>query len=124
MDRLLTEVLAEETQVWEALVKGDTEAYQTALAEEFEGVYPDGVFGRETQLAVLEDGPTIDDYALASARVRPIGADHAMLIYHARYRRAGQVAWEAMRVTSLWRRRRGGWVNVFSQDTPEGAPVP
>jgi hypothetical protein len=34
-------------------------------------------------------------------------------------------ATEDMLVTSIWERRNGGWINIFSQDTPlTGAGVP
>ncbi|WP_205528772.1 hypothetical protein [Desertimonas flava] len=48
-----------------------------------------------------------------------------MLSYRAVYERAGSVGeQESMYVSSLWCRRDGIWVNVFSQDTPDtGAPV-
>lgn len=113
-----------ETAVWDALVSGDTRAYRAALSEDFEGVYPDGFFGREAQLAVLETGPTVAEYTLSEERVRTVGAEHGLLSYHARYRRTGREDWETMRVSSLWRREGAGWINLFSQDTPDGVGVP
>jgi hypothetical protein len=55
----------------------------------------------------------------------PLGPDHALLAYRATYLRVGRAAEEEMFVSSIWRRERTGWVNVFSQDTPAtGIPVP
>lgn len=124
MDDLLQDVLTMECMVWDALVSGDTRSYRAALSEDFMGAYPDGFFGREDQIATLTTGPTVAAYALSQERVRAMGDDHALLTYHARFQRAGQTAWEEMRVSSLWRREGAGWVNLFSQDTPEGRPVP
>jgi hypothetical protein len=58
-------------------------------------------------------------------QVKPLGADHALLAYHACYLRVGRAEEEEMYVSSIWRRRGAGWVNVFSQDTPAtGIAVP
>jgi hypothetical protein len=49
--------------------------------------------------------------------------DHVLLSYRAEYQRlVGGVAQpgESMYVSSLWSRRAGRWVNVFSQDTAAG----
>lgn len=124
MSELLDQLLAMETAVWAALVSGDTRSYRAALSEDFEGVYPDGFFGRETQLAVLTTGPTVAAFDLSEARARAVGEDHGLLSYHARFQRTGQTEWEAMRVSSLWRREGAGWINLFSQDTPAGPSVP
>jgi hypothetical protein len=49
----------------------------------------------------------------------------ALLAYRAEYVRPGESSRsESMYVSSLWCRRDGQWVNVFSQDTPDtGLPV-
>jgi hypothetical protein len=47
-----------------------------------------------------------------------LGPEHGLLVYRARYVRAGGIAEEEMYVSSIWRRRGDGWVNLFSQDTP------
>jgi hypothetical protein len=124
MSDLFDEVMAMERGVWAALAAGDARTLRAALAEDFEGLYPDGGAGREDLIAALATGPTVAAYELSQERARPMGDDHALLTYHARFRRAGQTGWEAMRVSSIWRRAGTGWENTFSQDTPEGPPVP
>jgi hypothetical protein len=50
-----------------------------------------------------------------------ISADDALLSYRADFRRpAGDASEpvESMYISSLWSRRAGRWVNVFSQDSP------
>ena len=123
-DSLLAELLAAETGVWQALNAGDAEADAAVLAPEFIGVYPDGIAGADIHAGQLDDGPTIADYALSQARAMAVGEGHGLLVYHVRYLRAGKREWEAMYVSSLWRREAAGWRNLFSQDTPVGAAVP
>ncbi len=124
-DTLLDEILACEIRVWDALVSGDAAADGTALADDFLGVYPDGFAGKDCHTGQLADGATVARFALSEARVMPLGPRHVLLAYHARYVRIGRDEPEGMYVSSIWRRDDGGWVNVFSQDTPAtGVPVP
>lgn len=117
-DRLLAEVLAQEHRVWAALVAGDAQADMTLLSDDFLGVYPDGFAGRAAHGAQLAAGPSVAWYQIDDPHVVPAGAGHALLAYRARYLRPGQDAPEEMYVASLWRRDAGGWINIFSQDTP------
>ena len=121
---LLADILALEERVWRALVEGDAAADAALLLPGFVGVYPDGIAGIGAHAGQLDDGPTVARYALSEARLLPVGEDHAMLIYRARYRRIGAEADEEMYVSSLWQRGESGWRNLFSQDTPVGAGVP
>lgn len=124
-DALMKALIACETAVWDALVAGDATADTAALSAGFLGVYPDGFAGRDEHAAQLSDGPTVARYHLSDARVMPLGADHALLAYHARYLRVGRDTSEEMFVSSIWQRCDDGWKNVFSQDTPAtGQPVP
>ncbi len=122
---LLSDLLALETSVWEALKAGDSTQDRVLLCPEFLGVYPSGFAGRDDHADQLGDGPSVVDYALTEARALPVGADHAMLSYLATYTRPGQPIPEAMYVSSLWQREGQGWRNLFSQDTPvSDQPVP
>lgn len=122
-DGLLAELLDLEAAVWQALVAGDTGADRRLLAPGFLGVYPTGFAGRDEHVGQVAAGPTVADYELGDARVLPLGPEHALLVYRARYRRptaAGPGEPEVMYVSSLWQRDGDGWLNVFSQDTPAG----
>ncbi|MBT8456178.1 MAG: nuclear transport factor 2 family protein [Alphaproteobacteria bacterium] len=115
---LLESLLAAETAVWEALVSGDAAADAGALDDGFLGVYPDGFSGKGTHVGQLAQGATVKTYAIDDPHVMSLGPDHALLAYRATYRRPGQTADEVMYVSSVWKRNRQGWINVFSQDTP------
>src|SRR5262249_38536441 len=110
-----------ETQVWEALRGGNADADWQLLAEDFLGVYPTGFADRSAHVGELRDGPTVADYELHDARIKVVSQDDVLLAYRAdcpalvggeRGER------ESMYVSSLWSRREGTWVNVFSQDCP------
>lgn len=113
-----------ETEVWQALVTGDAGADRARLAEDFLGVYPSGFSGKDGHSGQLDGGPTVAEYRISQARMQVYGPDMAMFCYRADYLRPGRAVWEAMYVSSLWRRDGGTWLNRFSQDTPVGGAVP
>ncbi|NDW47375.1 nuclear transport factor 2 family protein [Ruegeria sp. PrR005] len=116
---LLNEVLEQETRVWQALVSGDGAADAALLSPDFLGVYSDGFAGRDAHAGQLADGPTVASFELSDARVIDLSPECAMLSYAARFRRVGRDREERMFVSSIWRRQAaGGWINLFSQDTP------
>lgn len=114
---LLIDLLARETLVWEALVAGDAAADEALMDEGFLGVYPSGFATRACHVGQLADGPSVASFSITKPRVVSLGPDNALLAYLAEYTRPGGTP-EAMYVSSIWRRRGAGWVNVFSQDTP------
>ena len=116
----LQELLELETMVWDALQRGDADADRRLLADDFLGVYSSGFAGRNDHAGQLEGGPTVASFELYEPRMLELGDDHMLLSYRADYQRlVGGVAQpgETMYVSSLWSRRAGEWVNVFSQDT-------
>lgn len=121
----IEEILDLERRVWGALVRGDAAGDADLLCPGFLGVYPDGFAGREDHAGQLSGGPAVAEFTLSEARLLPVGRDHAMLCYLARFRRVSAATQEAMYVSSLWQRDgAGGWRNLFSQDTPVGPGVP
>lgn len=119
----LDTILELERAVWRALVEGTPDADERLLADDFLGVYPTGYADRAAHVGQLAGGPTVAEYELSDARIVPIGADAALLVYRAGYRRTGSGVHAAMYVSSLWCRREDRWVNTFSQDTPVGDAV-
>jgi len=60
----------------------------------------------------------VQSYTLEQAQAKRLGAQHALLSYRADFTRPGESAPHSMYVSSIWERRGGGWINLFSQDTP------
>lgn len=120
----VAEIVRLEVAVWQALVDGDRSADADLLSEDFLGVYPTGYATRADHLGQLANGPTVAMFELSEVRTIEIGEEAVLVVYRADYRRvqeSGSTTPEAetMHVSSLWRRRAGRWVNVFSQDTPQ-----
>jgi hypothetical protein len=110
-----------ETAVWDALCRGDAEADGRLLAEDFLGVYPTGFADRSDHVGQLANGPTVADFELDDARLVVVSDDDVLLCYRAdwhRFRDGSRGPAESMYISSLWSRRSGRWVNVFSQDSP------
>lgn len=110
-----------ETKVWEALRRGDAEADARLLSEDFLGVYPTGFANRADHAGELANGPTVADYELRDTRLMVLSDNDVLLAYRADWHRVTsgeRGAAESMYVSSLWSRRDGEWVNVFSQDCP------
>jgi hypothetical protein len=110
-----------ETQVWEALRRGDAEADTRLLSDDFLGVYPTGFADRSDHARQLADGPTVADYEIHDARIMVLSENDVLLAYRADWHAlvAGERGnRESMYVSSLWCQRAGTWVNVFSQDCP------
>lgn len=113
--------VALETQVWDALVRGDAVADEALLTRDFLGVYTTGFATRAEHTAQLRDGPTMAAYSIADARVITVSETASLLCYRADCRaiRGGVPCdEETMYVSSLWCDVGGRWLNVFSQDTP------
>lgn len=118
---LLEDVVRLETAVWQALADGDAAADRRLLSDDFIGVYPTGFADRKSHVEQLVDGPTIASFALRDARMLTVSESAVILSYRAEFERptaAGVSEVESMYVSSLWCRRDGAWLNVFSQDTP------
>jgi hypothetical protein len=118
---LLEDVVRLETAVWQALADGDAAADCRLLSDDFIGVYPTGCADRKSHVEQLVDGPTIASFALRDARMLTVSESAVILSYRAEFERptaAGVSEVESVYVSSLWCRRDGAWLNVFSQDTP------
>ena len=105
-----------ERRVWQALVDGDREADVASLSEDFLGVYPSGLAGRDDHADQVLNGPTVVSYSISDEQIRVVTDEHVLLTYRAVFERpeSGSSSWW---VSSLWSLRNGKWTNVFSQDT-------
>jgi len=116
---LLADLIAHEKRVWNALVSGDPAADSSLLSDDFLGVYPTGFAQKSEHVAQLASGPTVTSYDITACQAKPLGERHALLSYKARFRRVSRTTDETMYVSSIWERNGDGWINIFSQDTPE-----
>jgi hypothetical protein len=110
-----------ETRVWDALRRGDAEEDTRLLSEDFLGVYPSGFADRSEHAGQLANGPTVAEFELREARMMVLSDDDVVLSYRADWRRPGtdeRGSRESTYISSVWSRRAGEWVNVFSQDSP------
>ena len=115
---LLAELTEAESRVWQALLDGDPDADAAALSDDFLGVYPTGFSDKAGHVAQLTAGPTVTDYQITDGRIMRLGGDYVLFAYRADYRRPGDADMQVMYISSIWKRRGDGWINVFSQDTP------
>ncbi|MEP5728942.1 MAG: nuclear transport factor 2 family protein [Sulfitobacter sp.] len=116
---LLQDLITHERMVWDALVTGDAAADNQLLCDTFLGVYADGFAQKSDHSGQLDQGPTVQSYDLDRFHVKPLGADHALLSYRATFRRTARPKDEVMFVSSIWHRKKNGWINIFSQDTAQ-----
>ena len=107
-----------ERGVWQALADGDGAADERLLSDDFLGVYTVGFAGRDADVAQLADGPTVSTFSLSDARLMVLADDMVLLAYRAEFTRPGEDGSESVLISSIWQDRDGGWVNIFSQDTP------
>lgn len=109
-----------ERGVWDALCRGDADADTRLLSDDFLGVYPSGFATRTEHAGQLANGPTVASYDLHEARLLVVSPDDVMLCYRADWHRIGSTdsSAESMYISSLWSRRDGRWLNLFSQDSP------
>ena len=113
-----------ESEVWEALKRGDGEADGRLLSEDFLGVYTVGFADRAAHVAQLADGPTVSEYTIGEARLMVLSDDMVLLAYRAEFARLDGDEPESVLISSIWQERHGRWVNVFSQDTPSAETAP
>jgi len=114
------ELLDLEKRVWDALVSGDKTADSRLLSDEFVGVYPSGIEGKEDHCSQLDSGPTIKRYYLSDVSMKLLSNELALLYYRADFCRtsAGEESLEEiMYISSIWQNQNGIWQNIFSQDT-------
>ena len=113
-------IRTQEIGVWEALKKKDKAADRTLLADDFVGVYKEGVGNKIEHIAQIDADYQLSEYTLDHVRVLTVSKDAAMIVYRATCRATGTWANDCaqpMFISSLWLNRGDTWVNVFSQDT-------
>jgi hypothetical protein len=114
---LRDELLPREEGFWRAA--GDRESYAAHVADDAIHVFPGwGVSDLPTVLEGVDSAAPWDSFSLEGARAIELGPDAAALVYTARASRGGEPYVAA--VTTVYRRRAGGWELVLHQQTPLG----
>lgn len=107
-DLTLDELLQLERRGWDSLCRSEGGAfYGELMTPEAVMVLVNGmVLDRDTVAASLDGAPPWADYRLDDARVIPVGADSAALVYRATATRNGEAPFTAL-MTSVYRRVDG-----------------
>ena len=122
------QLIDREKQSWAAWQKQDLAFWQRHLsADHVEIDGPDGPQDRDYVLkGVAGRTCSVPSYKVDDFRFRQLGADAAMLVYHAEQEFAcgdkhfPNVGW----VTSVYKRRNGKWENVLFEHYPVPPPKP
>ena len=112
-------------RIWQAYGKGDIDAHNALLADDYTAVFPDGTLHlRRPTLEEIRSSP-MSSFALSDLRVAQVTPDTALASYVADVEGPlhGKTIHIRWRVGELWVRRRGEWKCRSYQPTPV-APFP
>jgi hypothetical protein len=112
--------IAKEREVWDALMKKDKAADAGLLADDFVGLYDTGFGTKSEHVNQMDDHYAIDSYTIQDARILRLSAEAALVLYKSTCTGSGewkQYCAKPVYVSSLWVRRAGHWLGLFSQDT-------
>jgi hypothetical protein len=113
-----------EQQVWDALKRGDFDAFAAYLADDFIEVEPDGVYDKAGSVKGVQQA----DFAravLSDFKVINFDKDFSNDVSIVAYLVKGTPqTWGegGQRHTSIWAHREGKWLAAFHQGTPQGKP--
>ena len=122
MDDLRDHLIGLEEDGWRALSSGAPAArdfYDRVLADEVVMVFPGNtrITDRGTILESMSGRPWAS-FQLDDVQVLPLGADAAIVVYHALAQREGSAPYRAL-ISSGYRRSDGEWRLSFYQQTPD-----
>jgi hypothetical protein len=99
----------------ESGIKGDAKAMETLLADKLVSVDPEGVRGRQEELAMVKPEPAGTAYEPTDYKVTMLGDDMAVMTHGTK----GKDAHYSMHV---WSKKGGNWKVVATSTTPVKAP--
>jgi hypothetical protein len=105
---------------WDALKSKDKKAYESLLADDYQGVEVDGRGERNKIQAVNEMADTnVFNYRLWGYKLIPLGPDTAFLIYEVtlEFPPKSAVRYSRVYITELWVKRGGEWKELHYQET-------
>ena len=112
-------------RIWEAYRKGDLDAHNALLAEDYTAIFPDGSLHlRKPTLEEIRKSP-MSSFALSDVHVVQVTPDTALASYIADVEGPiqGKTVHIRWRVGELWVKRQGDWKCRSYQPTPI-APAP
>ena len=116
---VVNEVIGYEKKSWIAGKNKERAVYAGMLAEDFRRITEDGLTNRNDELRDLN---TVDlqEYSLSDMRGTEVSADVVLLTYkfYVQLSADGQPFAGTFFASSLWAKRQGKWVSVFTQETP------
>jgi ketosteroid isomerase-like protein len=117
-DALRDEIVAQERAGLDALKAGDIEAFANATADD--AVFADAA-GPATKAEVVRNvaGFRLRDFAMSDIRFVPLSADSGLIVYRMTESGTshGKDFSAKVVVSSIWAKRSGKWVCLFSQET-------
>ncbi|MHC4877785.1 MAG: GNAT family N-acetyltransferase [Planctomycetota bacterium] len=120
-DRLLSEILRCEHQVWQAVIEKDGEKLADLFTDEYVEITLSGQ--RVIKSDVVTESPQIDQieaYSIGSEEIRSLGPDAALLSYHLTLDgtcRGIPIVPRDRWATSIWKHRQIGWRCSFFQQS-------
>lgn len=117
---LRSEIISNETAVWEAAKRGDMRRFDTLVADDARMVFMSGVMTKQEYTDTARKR-TITDYSLKDFQVFMPAEGMVITLYQATV--SGTYEGKAfptstMRECSVWVYRSGKWVAVWNQETP------
>jgi CubicO group peptidase (beta-lactamase class C family) len=113
------EVIGYETASWAHGKEKDKQAYAAALARDFVRITEDGLADRAAELRDIE-ATTLEHYALSDMKGVQVAPNVVLLTYKfdVKLTTGGQPFAGRFLASSVWAKRLGKWVCVFTQETP------
>lgn len=105
-------------RAWEDFKNKNKSGFAAILADGFAEVEDDGGGSRNAKAEVAEiDEFNLDQYTLKDFKIKPIGADGALVTYMAEYTVSGQSVHQKAAYGEVWVRRGSDWKLLYVQET-------
>jgi hypothetical protein len=117
-DALRDEIVAQERSGLDALKIGDVKAFTDSLADDAVFVDSQGPASKDVVVKNVADF-RLREYAMSDIRFVALSADSGLLVYRMAENGTshGKEFAAKVNVSSIWLRRNGRWVCLFSQET-------
>lgn len=120
-DQALQAKLAKlEKDSWEAAKQQDRDFFQSYMADDFLGIYADGLTVTKQELIKNLADFKVTSYSMEDVKLRRVNQEAAFVLYRLKYDGlvgGKPVKIEAIQASSLYVLRDGKWLEVFYQET-------